>query len=106
MLAGKTVPAVLFALGLLTSYLLSSFLTFYPDSTAYHGAVFLKTLLDCIQVTLEGMRSPYFIGIVGLLKLSLWRSDIILELVFWRCPSGQSPLAHWRAPDDRGGALP
>ena len=44
--------------------------------------------------------------------MSLHRSDIItegihvLELVSWRRPSGRSPLVHFRAPDDRDGALP
>ena len=50
-----------------------------------------------------GVCSRYFIGSWVTVKLSLCRSDIItggfqvLELVFWRRPSGRSPLAHWRA---------
>ena len=58
------------------------------------------------------MCSRYFIGSWVTVKLSLCRSDIItggikvLELVFWHRPSGRNPLAHWRSPDNRGGALP
>ena len=106
MLAGEPVSAILIAQGLLMSYLLSLFLIFYPDSIAYHCAVFIKKR--------EGRRAfllLYWNSWVTV-KLSLFRSDIItwgiqvLELVFWHRPSGPSHLAHWRVPDDRRGALP